>query len=106
MAIGSLVLGLFISPHLWAESSEVSGIPRLIRSSPQTEIFFSDLNTSYVIPQNDKHNEVFQKIAAAIKSRSAIKLKVDKKTRQILGLTEAVVQPSLEKKPEAVEQAK
>jgi hypothetical protein len=71
-----------------AKGEVVVGVPRLIRSAPETEVFFKDLNVSYIIPKNDNHNRSFEAVEKAIKSESAVSLRVDQKSRRVLGLAE------------------
>lgn len=64
----------------------VSGIPRLIRASPETEVFFRDINTSYIIPQSDKHNRFFHAFDQASKRNQAVSFRVDPVSRRVLAM--------------------
>lgn len=64
----------------------VAGIPRLIRASPETEVFFRDLNTSYIIPQTDKHNRFFNAFDQASKRNQQVSFRVDPVSRRVLAM--------------------
>lgn len=66
----------------------LSGIPRFIRGSPQTEVFFKDLKDSFIIPHNDSHNRILKAFIDAQKTGKPVNFRADPKVRVILGLSE------------------
>lgn len=64
----------------------VSGIPRLIRASPETEVFFRDVNTSYIISQDSKHNQYFKVFEEASRVNKSVSFRVDPVTRRVLAM--------------------
>lgn len=64
----------------------VAGIPRLIRASPETEVFFRDLNLSYIIPQDSKHNRFFNAFDQASKLSRQVSFRVDPVSRRVLAM--------------------
>lgn len=64
----------------------VSGTPRLMRALDETEVFFSELNQSYVIPQGEQHNPFFFAMEKALKERRKISFKVDPQSHRILSV--------------------
>jgi hypothetical protein len=69
---------------LWG--TVISATPRLIRSQPETEVFFRDHNTSYVIPKDDGHNKTYELVEKAMKAKTKVSLRVDPKSRRVLGV--------------------
>ncbi|MFN7728375.1 MAG: hypothetical protein ACK5P7_04405 [Bdellovibrio sp.] len=71
----------------------VKGKPRLVRGSPRTEVFFSDLPTSYWIDQ-DRHHNAFQKafLEAAGKGKT-LGFTVDEDNRKILSVEGVKTEP-------------
>jgi len=67
----------------------ISGIVRVIRGSPETEVFFKDLKESYVIPVNDSHNEIMEACLKSSRDNQPIHLTVDPISRRILSLSDA-----------------
>jgi len=66
-------------------TKEVSGVVRLIRGSPETEVFFLDLKDSLIIPKDSQHNKLFDLCEQSRKKGTAVKLLIDPKARRILG---------------------
>lgn len=64
----------------------VSGIPRLIRASPETEIFFRDVNTSYIIPKDSKHNPYYEAFDQAIRTGKSVSFRADPISRRVLAV--------------------
>ncbi len=64
----------------------VSGIPRLIRASPETEIFFRDVNTSYIIPKDSKHNQYYHAFETASRLNKSVSFRVDPVSRRVLAV--------------------
>ncbi len=84
---------------------QISGTPRLIRSQPETEVFFRDLNQSYIIPKDNRHNKIFEAVSKAIKTKSKVTLEVDPKSRRILGLPEDGASSKTETVPAVLEKS-
>ncbi len=80
------MLGSF-APAFEEPDQEVplSGVPKLIRGQPQTEVFFENL-TSFVIPKTEAHNRLFKKFQEAIATRSSVDFIGDPKKRVVLRL--------------------
>lgn len=83
------------APTETAPGVAVSGTPRLVRSLQKTEVFFSDLNKSYFIPEGDSHNEVMAKFLKGIKAKKPMSFQAHPVSRDILRLndTSAEVKP-------------
>ena len=64
----------------------VSGIPRLIRASPETEVFFRDVNTSYIIPKDSKHNQFFEAFDQASRTNKSVSFRADPISRRVLAM--------------------
>lgn len=62
-----------------------SGIPRLVRGNPVSEVFFINL-PSFVIPMNDSHNRIFQRFQEAAQKRTPVDFVADEKNRVVLRL--------------------
>lgn len=69
------------------EGQTVSGVVRLIRSSPQTEIFFKDLKQSYIIPKTSQHNKIYEACLQSSKTGKAVALQVDPVSRRVLAIS-------------------
>lgn len=70
-------------------TKEVSGVVRLIRGSPETEVFFKDLKDSVIIPKtSSKHNQIFAACETSMKKGTPVKLLIDPVSRQARGLPE------------------
>lgn len=65
---------------------EVSGIVRMIRSNPETEVFFKDLKSSLIIPQGPQHNAIFKACEKSQKTNTPVSLMVDNASRRIMSL--------------------
>ena len=85
------------------KEGQISATPRLIRSQPETEIFFKDFNQSLIIPKDNKHNKIFEAVSKAMKGNSKITLEVDLKTRRVLGIPEEAPVPQGEAVPPVLE---
>jgi hypothetical protein len=82
--------------------TSVAGIPRVIRDNAGTEIFFTNLNQSYVIAQDNLHNRKFKIFTDAIKSGASVSFKADPYSRRILevdGVDQASAAPKPKKSP-------
>lgn len=66
--------------------SAVSGTPRVMRALHETEVFFSELNQAYVIPQGGQHNAFFFAMEKALKERRKINFKADPQSHRILNV--------------------
>lgn len=62
----------------------ISGVVRLIRTSPQTEVFFKDLKNSYIIPKDSQHNKIYEACLQSSKTGKPVTLQVDPKSRRVL----------------------
>jgi hypothetical protein len=56
---------------------QISGVVRLIRGEPETQVFFKDLNDSVIIPKDSKHNEIFAMCNDSMKTGKSISLMMD-----------------------------
>lgn len=65
---------------------KINGIPKLVRTNPNSEVFFYDINGSFVIPQAMGHNRIFNALIKAQNERKAIGILVDPKTNNVIGL--------------------
>lgn len=71
----------------------VQATVRLIRSSPQTEVFFTDRKESLIIPQGSQHNAIFEACLQSSKTRTPVSLRIDPKARIILSGPSAKASP-------------
>lgn len=65
---------------------EISGTVRIIRSQPQTEVFFKDLKESVIIPVNSRHNQIYEACEKSWKKGTPVKLRIDPVSRHVLAL--------------------
>lgn len=70
-----------------ASSRAVSGVVRIMRASPETEVFFKDLKDSVIIPFGSRHNEIFSACEQSRKTGSPVHLIIDSKSRRALGVS-------------------
>jgi hypothetical protein len=70
-------------------TQSISAKVRVIRGSPQTEVFFLDRKDSLVIPRNSQHNQILKACEDSMKKGTAVQLVIDSKNRQILSLPDA-----------------
>lgn len=70
-------------------TQDISAKVRVIRGSPQTEVFFLDRKDSLVIPRNNQHNQILKACEESMKKGTAVQLVIDPKSRQILSLPDA-----------------
>ncbi len=70
----------------WADmgGTSLTGVPRLIRQDPLTEVFFRDLKTSYVIHTDSKHNANYKAFDEAARANRSITFRADPISRRIL----------------------
>lgn len=61
-----------------------TGVPRLIRQDPMTEVFFRDLKESYVIHTDSKHNANFKVFDEASRANRPVTFRADPVSRRIL----------------------
>lgn len=67
------------------ESEQVSGLVRVVRSSPETEIFFIDRKESVIVPSfHPEHNKVVKMSLDSIKSKKPISLSVNPVSRRMI----------------------
>lgn len=71
-------------PAVKQKGESISGVVRIVRTSPETEVFFKDIKNSYIIPKNSKHNEIFEACLQSSKTGKAVALQVDPKNRRVL----------------------
>lgn len=78
----------------------ITAKPRLVRSSPRTEVFFIDHSKSYWIDSDTKHNAYQKAFLEAAKKNQTISFSVDPETRKVIkvdGVDVPVVEvPSVE----------
>lgn len=67
---------------------EVSGTVRIIRAHPETEVFFTDLKNSVIIPKTSSHNRILEACEEARKKNAKISLRIDPISRQVKSLGE------------------
>lgn len=80
----------------------VTGIPRLARDNHGTEIFFTNVNQSYFIRQDNFHNRRYYVFEAAMKSGASVSFRADPVSRQVLevdGVDQASAKPKPKKQP-------
>ncbi len=68
------------------QAKEVSGVVRLIRANPETEVFFKDLKDSLIIPKDSGHNKIYAACEESQKKGKPVKLLIDPVGRRILSL--------------------
>lgn len=78
------VVFIILASRAQAETLSKSGIPRLVRSSPRTEVFFTDLKDSYWIAQDSKHNILMKEFMDAAKKNKSISFQFDEDSRKII----------------------
>lgn len=76
----------------------VQAVVRIIRSNPQTEVFFMDRKESLIIPQGPQHNAIFAACMESSRKRTPVSLQIDPKARIILSVPTA---KSSDKDPES-----
>ena len=64
----------------------ISGVVRVVRGSPSTEVFFMDRKDSVIIPVNGHHNEIFDACLQSSRSRTPVSLIVNPSSRVVLSL--------------------
>ncbi len=68
-----------------AESEQVSGLVRVVRSSPETEIFFIDRKESVIVPSfHPEHNKVVKMSLESIKNKKPISLSAHPVSRRMI----------------------
>jgi hypothetical protein len=65
-------------------AKEVTATVRLIRSTPETEVFFKDLKDSLIIPKDSQHNKLYDLCEESRKKGTPVKLLIDPIGRRIL----------------------
>lgn len=64
----------------------LKGKPRLVRASPRTEVFFSDLRESYWILEDQQHNAFQRAFLEGIRKDKPVGFTADVKTRRVLSV--------------------
>jgi len=64
----------------------IQGTVRILRGSPQTEVFFVDRKESLIIPNTRQHNEIFQACLRSSQTKTPVSLRIDPKSRTILSV--------------------
>lgn len=80
----SLFLVFSLSSFSAFSAELVTAKPRLVRSSPRTEVFFVDHPKSYWIDSDTKHNAYQKAFLDAAKKNQIISFSVDPETRKIV----------------------
>lgn len=62
----------------------ITGVPRLIRQMPYTEVTFKTSSDSYVIPPDNRHNTIMHAFERAIDNNESISFRVDPDSKRIL----------------------
>lgn len=80
---------LFSSLSAWCEeeveSEEVSGPVRVVRSSPETEIFFIDRKESVIVPSfHPDHNRAVKMGLDSIKNKKPVSFSVNPTSRRLI----------------------
>ncbi len=68
------------------DPSAVTGVVRIIRAHPETEVFFKDRKDSLIIPKGTQHNQIYEACEESRKKGTPVTLKIDIKNRRILSL--------------------
>ncbi len=67
------------------ESEQVSGLVRVVRSSPETEIFFMDRKESVIVPSfHPEHNKVVKMSLDSIRNKKPISLSVNPVSKRLI----------------------
>jgi len=66
---------------------QISGVVRIIRAHPETEVFFKDLKNSVIIHRDSKHNQFYEACEESRKKGTAVRLTIDPVSRRVLGIT-------------------
>lgn len=67
------------------ESEQVSGLVRVVRSNPETEIFFMDRKDSVIVPSfHPEHNKVVKMSLDSIKNKKPISLSVNPVSKRLI----------------------
>lgn len=64
--------------------TSVSGVPRLIRANPETEVFLRNVNGGFVLPPGARHNLMFDEFQKAMKTDKSVTFKYDAISRRVL----------------------
>lgn len=72
----------------------ISGVVRLIRANPETEVFFKDGKESVFISQGSKHNLFYEACNQSMKTKTPISVVVDPISRKVLNLPSAAKDPT------------
>lgn len=64
--------------------TSVSGVPRLIRANPETEVFLRNVNGGFVLPPGARHNLMFEEFQRAMKTDKSVTFKYDAISRRVL----------------------
>lgn len=67
----------------------LSGTVRVIRRIEMTEVFFKDLNGSYIIPSGPQYSSIYKALEESQKKGGAVSFKANTKTRRILTLEDS-----------------
>ena len=68
-------------------TEEVSGVVRIVRSQPETEIFFVDRKESVIVPAGaPDHNKVLKMSLDSIKSKKSVSMSIDPVSRRFIAL--------------------
>ncbi len=76
-----------------APATKITGKPRLVRSNPRTEVFFTDLNTSYWIESGRSHNLFQRAFTEAARRNQPVSFTVDTDTRKVIGVEGVFIEP-------------
>lgn len=70
----------FIKPDA---TGKVAATPRLVRDYPVPEVFFNEMDGSYLIPTSDDYNRIMNALNSALSRKVPINMVIDVKTRMI-----------------------
>ncbi|MEZ0392678.1 MAG: hypothetical protein ACAH59_10705 [Pseudobdellovibrionaceae bacterium] len=68
---------------------EISGVVRVIRAHPETEVFFKDFKDSVFIGKDSKHNQFYEACEESRKKGTPVKLVIHPISRRVLRLPAA-----------------
>jgi hypothetical protein len=88
LLIFSLIGAVFVRADEKMPGKEITGIVRLIRASPVTEVFFKDLKDSAIIPYSSKHNAIYEACEESRKKGTPVKLVIHPISREVIGFPE------------------
>lgn len=69
------------------ETEDISGVVRIVRSSPETEIFFIDRKDSVIVPQGAVDaNKIIKMSLDSVKTKKSVSMTIDPVSRRFVSL--------------------